>query len=327
MSIRLTLLNAYLRNVVKPSLARASNAEALRRGLRRAAAMLPPPPSEARFGPAPRLRSLSERGLDWRWCSAPTTSRNAAAGAPSARAILFLHGGAYLAGSPETHRSLIWALAKSAETPVAAIDYRLAPEHPFPAAFEDALAGYDALVRALGPEAQIALAGDSAGGGLALAAAAAILARRDGRPPAALAVFSPFVDLALTGRSLNRNARRDAMLPAHRVHDVVDAYLDGADPRDPRASPLYAVWAAPPPPTLIQASSAEALSDDAARMADALKRAGGDVRVEMWRATPHAWQFFAPYVEESAAAVASAGRFLAARLRRTAETAPVRASA
>lgn len=315
MSIRLKVLNALLRNIVKPRLARATNVAVLRRGLRRAAALLPPPPSEARFGPAPHLRPLSERGLDWWWCAAPATAPHMAPGGANARAILFLHGGAYVSGSPETHRSLIWALAKAAQAPVAAIDYRLAPEHPFPAAFEDAVNGFRVLERVLGPRARIAIAGDSAGGGLAVAVAAALAGDDSTRSrPAALALFSPLVDLALTGRSLKRNARRDPMLPSFRIGEAASAYLQGANPRDPRASPLYAEWRRPPPPTLIQASRAEALSDDAVRLGDSLRRAGGDVRLELWRSTPHAWQFFAPYVSEAAVAVEAAGRFLAARL-------------
>lgn len=265
---------------------------------------MPQPPAEL-FAPAPHIAERAARGPAHWWC-APSADRHGADGV-----VLFLHGGSYIAGSPETHRSLIFELAKAASAPVAAPDYRLAPEHPFPTAFDDAIAAFDALRRTVGPRAPIALAGDSAGGGLALAAAAALAARADG--PAAVAVFSPFADLALTGKSLRRNARRETMLPTSRFKDAVDAYLAGADPRDPRASPLYAAWRAPPP-TLIQASRAEALSDDAARMADALKMAGGDVKLEMWRTTPHAWHFFAPYLAEAADAVASAGRFLRARL-------------
>lgn len=316
MSLRLTLLNAYLRNVVKPQLAKAQEAETLRRGLRRGAAILPQPPAEARFARAPHLSAFSERELSWWWCAAPSSDACAAARQSQPRAILFLHGGAFVAGSPETHRSLIWALAKAADTPVAALDYRLAPENPFPAGFEDAVAGFDALVAALGADARIALAGDSAGGGLAAALAAQLATRPDAAAsPVALALFSPFVDLALAGRSLQRNARREAMLPTHRFAEAVETYLQGADPKDPRASPLYAEWPTPPPPTLIQASTDEALSDDAVRLADALKRAGGDVRREMWRGTPHAWHFFAPYVAESARAVHAAGLFLARWLR------------
>ncbi|MCI4663863.1 MAG: alpha/beta hydrolase [Neomegalonema sp.] len=310
MSLRLRLLNAYMRSFVKPRLARASSAEALRRGLRRGSGLLPAPPNAAEFDTA-HLTFPNRAQLRLRWCRFVDGADQPPS--PVKQAVLYLHGGAYIAGSPETHQSVIWPLARAARAPIAALDYRLAPENPFPAAFDDTIAAFDALAAQLGPDSRIALAGDSAGGGLALAAAAVLCARGSGPKPVAVTVFSPFVDLALKGRSLTRNARREAMLPPNRFADAITAYLAGADPRDPRASPLYASWRSPPP-TLIQASHIEALRDDAIRIADTLRRAGGDVRLEMWRRTPHAWQFFAPWVAESAEAVASAGRFLAGRL-------------
>ena len=315
MSLRLRMLNAMLRSFVKPNLARTRRAETMRKRLQRGTSLLPDPPSDVTFYAA-RLKRRDagdpSETLAVRWCR--LNEREA-----PRQATLYLHGGAYLAGSSETHRSVIWSLAKASGAPVVSLDYRLAPENPFPAAFDDAMDAFDALTAELGPGARVALAGDSAGGGLALAAAAALSARAqrrgcDATRPAAVAVFSPFADLALTGRSLKLNARRDSMLPAHRVSDAVKEYLAGADPRDPRASPLYADWSAPPP-TLIQASQSELLRDDATRMAEKLRAAGGDVRLEMWRGTPHAWQFFAPWVPEARQAVASAGRFLATQLK------------
>lgn len=281
--------------------------------------MLPPPSKDLRAAPAEDLAHASGLGRDWWWRPAATLDARVdttclEALSKTKRVIYYLHGGAYVAGSPFTHRNLISQLALDADATVVALDYRLAPEHPFPAAFEDAVAGFETLAALMGPDARIAIAGDSAGGGLALATAAALAARSAGQLPVALAVFSPFVDLALTGRSLQRNARRDAMLPASRVKDTVEAYLQGADPRDPRASPLYAKWETLPPPTLIQVSTSEILSDDAQRISSVLRRAGGDVRLELWRRTPHAWHFFAPYLREAADAVGSAGRFLSARL-------------
>ena len=314
MSVRLRILNTILRGFVKPGLARTKDPLSMRRKLARSTSLLlPSPPSEAVFETcileAPK-RPESAGPLTATRCEfetrRPADNENCA--------ILFLHGGAYMVGSPETHRSLIWPLARATGAPIVAVDYRLAPEHLFPAAFEDACDAFDALLAKLGPRARIALVGDSAGGGLALALAAHLSARPADQQPVAVAAFSPFADLTLSGRSIVSNARRDVMLPTHRMREAVDAYLNGADPSDPRASPLFAEWPSPPPPTIIQASHSEALRDDASRMADVLRAAGGDVRLELWRRTPHAWQFFAPWVPEAARALESVGVFLSAHL-------------
>ncbi len=226
------------------------------------------------------------------------------------RAILYLHGGAYLAGSARTHRHLGAALAGAAGVRCLLPDYRLAPEHRFPAALDDAMAAYRHLL-ATGYDA-IAVAGDSAGGGLAFALL--LRAARDGLPPPACIVgFSPWVDLTGRQPSLTRNARRDVMLPAGRIDEVIRFYLGDHDPTDPLASPLFGDWR-DPPPALITASRSEILMDEATAIADALRRGGGDVQIELWRGLPHAWPIFIGLISEADETVAHAGAFIARHL-------------
>ena len=231
-------------------------------------------------------------------------------GAGGRATILYLHGGAFLAGGPVTHGHLAAGLSLRAGCAAVLLDYRLAPEHPFPAAVEDALAVYRAL-RADGP---VVLAGDSAGGGLVFALLVALRAAGLA-DPLALVAFSPWADMRVEADSLSRNARADALLPADRIREVAQAYLGGADPDDTRASPVLSRFAPAPPPTVLAASRCEILADDAAAMAAALERDGGAV-VAHWHATaPHAWPIFAGLVPEADATLDAAGRFLAGALR------------
>jgi acetyl esterase/lipase len=187
--------------------------------------------------------------------------------------------------------------------------YRLVPEHPFPAAVEDGLAAYAAL-RARGP---VVLSGDSAGGGLVFTV---LHAARDAglADPVACAAFSPWADLSLSGDSLRRNASRDAMLPAERLAEVAERYLDGADPTDPRASPIYMTLDRPPPPAFIAHASTEILADDATALAATLRRHGGAVTEEVHATAPHAWPIFAGRLREADETIARAGAFLRDRL-------------
>lgn len=335
MSASFRAVSFYLRLVKKPALARMRTADDMRRGLRRAgeaaAALIPGGPaaglrlSRETLGPAragrpihrwsaPLADDFADRGglapslLRCRWVG--RDGREDGDLAPDAPLTLFLHGGAFGAGSPKTHLSIARRLAQRLGGEVAALDYRLAPENPFPAALDDAVAAYMRLLDGGTPPSRLRLSGDSAGAGLA----AALLVEIDrlGLPaPAAAALFSPFADLTLSGESVRRNARREALLPTDRIAEVVAAYVGGGDPADPRISPVFARFAAPPPPTLIQVGGSEALLDDSRGLAEAFGRAGGRVRFEITPHAPHGIQFFAALLPAARAMLDRAADFLA----------------
>jgi epsilon-lactone hydrolase len=223
------------------------------------------------------------------------------------RHVLYLHGGGYVAGSPALYRHFTARIATAAHARVLVIDYRLAPEHPFPAALDDADAAYRWLIACEADRRSTVIMGDSAGGGLALAL---LLKLRDsGRDrPAAAVALSPWTDLALTGASLAHNARSDPMLNAADTRLFAGSYLAGADPYHPYASPLYGD-ASGLPPTLIHAGSDEILRDDAVRMAQMMRAAGCHVEIELWPRMPHVWHLFAPVLPEANAAIARIGAF------------------
>lgn len=222
-------------------------------------------------------------------------------------AILYLHGGAYVAGSAWTHRGMLAQLSRLTGVPVFAPDYRLAHYAPFPAAFDDAVAAWQTLrsEQKLPPE-RILIAGDSAGGGLALALLAYLL--EIGERPAGLIAFSPWTDLTLSGESLITNEHTDAVLIRARMPELCDIVLAGADPADPRVSPLFANWQNPPP-VYLQASATEILLDDARRMVDRLKDAGGQATLEVWPNAPHVWQIFDGWIPEARDALTKAASF------------------
>ena len=202
-------------------------------------------------------------------------------------AILYLHGGAYLLGSAWAYRNFASQVATRAGVAVFVVDYGLAPERPFPAAFEDALAAYQGLGDA-GYDA-IALAGDSAGGGLALALLAAVAerARRESAKPCAGAVvLSPWADLALSGETMTTRADADPLLTRDVLAEASSLYLGSADPRDPRASALYGSLAGLPPVT-IHVGDDEILLDDALRYAQRIEDAGGRADLHVWKGMVH----------------------------------------
>src|SRR5262245_4802877 len=227
--------------------------------------------------------------------------------------LLYLHGGSYVLGSIATHRALVARLAETCGATALLIDYRLAPEYPFPAALDDALDAYRWLLAQGAAPDRIVVAGDSAGGGLA---AATLVALRDaGDPlPTAAVLLSPWVDLEGTGMSLVRNAGADPMIDRDGLLRAAAAYLGGADPRTPLAAPLHADLAGLPP-MLIQVGGHEALLDDAVGFAARARAAGVDVRLEQWDEMIHVWQAFAPLLPEAGAALHQIGQFVRARLR------------
>ena len=219
-------------------------------------------------------------------------------------AILYLHGGAYCLGSPATHRAVTSHLAQAAGLPVFAADYRLAPEHPFPAALEDAIAVYRSLIE-MGP---VAIAGDSAGGGLALATALA-LAQRQAAPPAALVLFSPWVDLTLSANSA-KIPKGETMLSAAWLNACARHYLAGEDATAPLASPIHGDLRGLPP-TLIQAGTDELLYGQAVKIHDALLHAGVAVGCEIVPGRWHVFQLHAGMLPSADAAIERAGNFIA----------------
>jgi epsilon-lactone hydrolase len=297
MSLRAELVRLGVRLMMK-NRGRTATLAQVRARLRNAEQLTPRPP------PSTRTERLDAGGIPAQRITTPASR--------SAHHVLFLHGGGYATGSIAAYRHFTWRLANAARARVVAIDYRLAPEHPFPAALDDAACAYAWLLATGADPARLAVIGDSAGGGLAFA----LLLRLadEGSPaPAAIVALSPWTDLALTGASLRRNARADPMLNPEGVAAYARSYLAGADPRTPYASPLYGDFHSPPP-TLIHVGSDEVLRDDAVRMASKLRAVGGDVALEIWWRMPHAWHVFAPILPEARRAIARIGMFLQERM-------------
>jgi len=220
--------------------------------------------------------------------------------------VLYLHGGGYLFGSPKTHRQVLIAMARAFQAPAYGLDYRLAPEHPFPAAVEDAARAYQWLLNRH-PGADIVLAGDSAGAGLAIATAVGV---RDAgfKLPKAIVAFSPYSDLAVTGASVEANAKSCAMFTPRSIREAASMYLAGADARDPRASPLYANLAGLPP-MLLFASRHETLRDDTLRLAERAAAAGVKVELVVRDRLPHVWPVFVTLLPEAREAFATVSTF------------------
>jgi acetyl esterase/lipase len=250
------------------------------------------------------LESVSAGGVPAEWSATP--------GADTGRAILYLHGGGYVIGSILSHRHLASELGRAAGTRVLALDYRLAPEAPFPAAVDDALAGYRFLLKSGFAPGSIAIAGDSAGGGLTVATLLA--ARAAGLPqPACGFCISPWIDLEATGGSMTSKAGEDPMVQKEPLSQMTAAYLGGADPHDPLAAPLHADFQGLAP-LLIHVGSAETLLDDSVRLAGLAGAAAVPVRLEVWPEMIHVWHFFHPMLADGRRALADAGQFIRGRM-------------
>lgn len=293
MSLALRLFNAGLRIFEKRKLASLADVEDARRRFARQGKW---------FFRNPRFACYLEdelAGIPALWASVRPSGRGA---------ILYFHGGAYALGGPETHRALLARISQLTGLRACIVDYRLAPEHPFPAAPDDAWGAWRALLaRGYDPQ-RIVLGGDSAGGGLALSLLGRIC-RTGGPKPAGLFAFSPWTDLTLSGDSLAANAERDVLLPVGRFAELRDAFLRGVDPRHPAASPLFAEFPGAPP-VLMQASRAETLLADSIRMKDALASQGARVELQLWDDTPHVWQIFQGWLPEADSALARVGAFV-----------------
>ncbi len=228
------------------------------------------------------------------------------------RRVLYLHGGGYRIGSPRLYRHVTWRIAAAAQARLIAIDYRLAPEHPFPCALEDAVASYCWLLDKGAHARRIGVMGDSAGGGLTLALLLTLRDRALPMPAAAVAL-SPWTDLALTGSTLVTHAAADPIIDTEQLPKFAADYLAGADPRNPYASPLYGDLAGLPP-VLIQVGNDEVLLDDSVRLAENLRRANTPADLQIWPRMFHGWHLFAPIMPEARQAIEAIGAFMQRKL-------------
>ncbi len=237
-------------------------------------------------------------------------------GQPTRGAMLFVHGGGFVIGSSKAYRSLAARLSEATGQRVFVPDYRLAPEHPYPAALDDVTDVYYALVAEFGPE--LTVCGDSAGGGLVMSLMHR-LSRSAGTWPRRVAVMSPITDARLETPSIEANKRSDPLLPVKWVRDGVACYLGDADAAEPELSPALGQFAGCPP-VLIQVGADEVLLDDARRMATTLEEQGVSVTLRVWPHVPHVWHFHSRRVPEADAGIAEIGAFLRSDATAQAET-------
>ena len=221
---------------------------------------------------------------------------------------LYLHGGGYVIGSPKTHREFARRLSEASRAQVLVIDYRLAPENPFPAPVEDAVSAYRWLLsEGYAPE-KLSIAGDSAGGGLTAATLVSI--RDQGLPlPACGVCLSPWVDMEGIGDSMTSRADRDPMVQKEGLVGMAGLYLADADPRSPLAAPMYADLSGLPP-LLIQVGASETLFDDAVRLDEKARAAGVETTFEEWDDMIHVWHIFAPMLDEGQKAIERMAEFM-----------------
>jgi len=249
-----------------------------------------------------KCESVSADGVPAEWIVPP--------GAEPHRVLLYLHGGGYVIGSINSHRAMIARIARASRARAIAIDYRLAPEHPFPAAVEDATRAYRWLLAQGNAARNMVIAGDSAGGGLTLAVLATLRTAGDPMPAAAVTI-SPWTDLEGTGDSMRSNAGRDQTVAVEDLGEMARMYLGTSDPKNPLASPLYADFRGFPP-LLIQVGAAEGLLDDSTRVAKRAKAAGVEVELEIWEDMVHVWQIYAKLLPAGQEAIDKIGKFILA---------------
>jgi epsilon-lactone hydrolase len=259
-----------------------------------------------RYDVAPdvEVRPIEADGVPAEWTITP--------GADPNRVLMFLHGGGYISGSIDSHRHMVAEAGRQARARTFAVGYRLAPEHPFPAALDDAVAAYRYLLSSGIAPGCIALAGESAGGGLAVATAMSL--RDSGvELPACLWCSSPWVDLENSGASMINKASIDPLIQQPYLQELATLYLNGADPRLPLVSPLHADLRGLPP-MLIQVGSAETLLDDAIRLAGVAGAADVNVTLQVWPDMIHAWHLFYQQLAAGRRALAAVGTFVRAMI-------------
>jgi monoterpene epsilon-lactone hydrolase len=250
------------------------------------------------------VEPVTANGVRAEWTSTAQDDRDAA--------LLYVHGGGYVIGSLDSHRHLVSEAGQAAKVWALALDYRLAPEHPFPTAVEDTVSGYRYLLaRGIRPN-RIAIAGDSAGGGLVVAA---MLAIRDAglEQPACGWCISPWVDMEGIGESMSTKEAADPMVQRAGLLDMARLYLGGADPRSPLAAPIYADLTGLAP-LLIQVGAAETLLDDAVRLAKVAGAADVRVDLQIWPEMVHVWHIFHPELKAGLRAIEQGGTYVRAMM-------------
>ena len=258
------------------------------------------------YGLAPdvAVEPVNANGVRAEWTSTPQADRESA--------LLYLHGGGFVIGSLDSHRHLVSEAGRAAKAWALALGYRLAPEHPFPAAVEDCVSGYRFLLSRGYKPRRIALAGDSAGGGLVVSAMIAI--RDAGLPqPSCGWCISPWVDLEAIGETMSTKAAADPTVQKAGILEMARMYLSGADPRSPLAAPIYADLT-DLAPLLIQVGAAETLLDDAVRLAKAAGAADVRVDVQIWPEMIHVWHLFHPELAAGRQAIEQGGAFVRAMM-------------
>ena len=276
MSFQRPILNLFLRYFEKPHLARAAP-DKLRSSLE----------AKARFW----FRAPKGTQNDWKPLGAGRALWVHAPAADDSAVILYYHGGGYVFGSPQAYSAMLAQLAKRCGIVACLAEYRLAPEHPFPAAFDDAFAAYEALLADGIDASRIVIGGDSAGGGLALAVLGEIL-RQKAPLPAGVFAFSPLTDMTYSAPSVSANADSDVVLVAARAPETAENYLGKTgDRKDPRASPLFADFEGACP-VWISVGDTEMLLDDTTRIAAHMKAQGVDVTTTVASDLPHVWLLF-----------------------------------
>ena len=277
---------------LSPSPDGSTDIEALRQGMEAMVGAIPAPEGV-------RYQPLEAAGVSAEWVDADASD--------ATKVLLYLHGGGYVIGSISTHRGLVGRIVQASGIRGLSVDYRLGPEHPFPAAVEDAAAVYRFLLAEGIEPSNIAIGGDSAGGGLTFATLLALKDAGDPLPGAAIAL-SPWVDLEGLGESMQTKADADPMVTRDGLLMMAGLYLDGADPRHPHAAPLYGDLSGLPP-ILVQVGTAETLLDDSIRITERARDAGVAIELQQFEDLVHVFQAFAP-VPEALDAIEKLGAFL-----------------
>ena len=297
MSIRAKVISYLSRRAIRPHFDQVEDVDAFRLHLASAGRFSSAPPKHIQVS----HETISE--LPCEWLQAPASG--------ASRVLLYLHGGGYVAGGLDSHRELAWRLAEAAGLMVLLVDSPLAPEHPFPAALDQVTQCYRALLEQGYEAGDIALGGDSAGGGLALALLLNLKNRGLPLPYRAI-LLSPWVDLTLSGDSMVTNVGTDVMLTPRGLTKMAGFYLSERDAKAPLASPIFGDLSGLPP-LLVHVSDTELLLSDAQRLVAAVELQGGSVELTIWPRMPHVFQLLAARIPEGKQAIAALGEFLAKR--------------